>query len=148
MIKQIRTIALILVVLVLSNKAFTQPSDSLIVIGQRHTIHSGILKENRTYSVYLPESYKRNPDKSYVVAYVLDGERIKFLEVAGIAQSMHSAMNLKLQIPELILVSIENIDRTRDFTPTNSTNYLDRDDIAALKTRGKATNFMQFIERE
>lgn len=148
MIKQIRTIALILVALVLSNKAFTQNSDSLIVIGQRHTIHSAILKENRTYSVYLPESYQRNPGKSYIVAYVLDGERIKFLEVAGIAQSMHSAMNLKLQIPELILVSIENIDRTRDFTPTNSTNYLDRDDIAAFKTSGKATNFMQFIEKE
>ncbi len=148
MYKQLISVAVVILTLTFSNKALAQLADSLIVIGQRQQIHSSILKEKRTYSVYLPESYKRNPSKSYIVAYVLDGERIKFLEVAGIAQSMHSAINLKLQIPELILVSIENIDRTRDFTPTNSMNYLDRDDIAAFKTSGKANEFMQFIEKE
>lgn len=133
--------------LTLSN-SFAQSKDSLIIAGQRHTINSKILKENRVYSVYLPTSYKNNPDKKYIVAYVLDGERSKFLEVAGIAQSMHSAINLKLQIPELIIVSIENTDRTRDFTPTNSMNYLDREDIAAFKSSGEANNFMNFIEKE
>ena len=96
----------------------------------------------------MPSSYKNNPDKKYIVAYVLDGERSKFLEVAGIAQSMHSVYNLKLQIPELIIVSIENTDRTRDFSPTNSLNYLDREDISAYKNSGKANDFMNFIEKE
>lgn len=130
------------------NNSFAQATDSLIIVGQRYTIHSKILNENRVYSVYLPPSYKNNPNKKYIVGYVLDGERSKFLEVAGIAQSMHSSFNLKLQIPELILVSIENTDRTRDFTPTNSLNYLEKEDITAFKSSGKANDFMNFIEIE
>ena len=128
--------------------SFAQATDHLIVTGQRYTTNSKILHENRNYSVYLPSSYKNSPDKKYIVAYVLDGERSKFLEVSGIAQSMHSDFNLKLQIPELIIVSIENTDRTRDLTPTNSLNYLDREDIAAYKNSGKANDFMNFIEKE
>lgn len=127
---------------------FAQSTDSLIFIGQRYTIHSKILNENRNYSVYLPRSYKNSPNKKYIVAYVLDGERSKFFEVSGIAQSMHSSFNLKLQIPELIIVSIENTNRTRDFTPTNSLNYLDREDINAFKSSGKANDFMNFIDKE
>ena len=142
-----RIILKLIFIMSLSN-SFAQSTDSLIVIGQRYTIHSKILSESRKYSVYLPFSYKNNPDKKYIVAYVLDGERSKFFEVSGVAQSMHSAFNLKLQIPELIIVSIENTDRTRDFTPTNSLNYLDREDITAFKNSGKANNFMNFIEKE
>lgn len=130
------------------NSSLAQSVNNQIVVGERFTIESKILNEKRTYSVYLPASYKNRPEQKYVVAYVLDGERNKFLEVSGIAQSMHSVQDLKLQIPELIIVSIENIDRTRDFTPTNSTNYLDREDIAAFKTSGGAANFMAFIENE
>ncbi|PUB34604.1 hypothetical protein C8J95_102269 [Elizabethkingia sp. YR214] len=128
--------------------SFAQSTNDMIVLGQKYTIHSKVLKENRTYSVYLPASYKSNPNKRYIVAYVLDGERSKFLEVSGISQSMHSSFNLKLQIPELIIVSIENTDRTRDFTPTNSLNYLDKEDIVAFKSSGKANDFMNFIEKE
>ncbi|WP_286856997.1 MULTISPECIES: alpha/beta hydrolase [Sphingobacterium] len=91
---------------------------------------------------------KYNVDKKYIVAYVLDGDRSKFLEVSGIAQSMHSDANLKLQIPELIIVSIENTDRTKNFTPTNSLNYLDRENISAFKSSGKADDFMRFMENE
>jgi predicted alpha/beta superfamily hydrolase len=68
--------------------------------------------------------------------------------VSGIAQSMHSDANLKLQIPELIIVSIENTDRTKNFTPTNSLNYLDKEDITAFKSSGKADDFMRFMENE
>jgi predicted alpha/beta superfamily hydrolase len=134
----------------MSRNTLAQSNDSLIITGQRNSIQSEILNENRNYSVYLPASYKNSPDKKYIVAYVLDGERSKFLEVSGIAQSMHSAYDLKLQIPELIIVSIENNtnNRTRDFTPTNSLNYLEKEDIAAFKTSGKAGNFMNFIEKE
>lgn len=123
-------------------------SDSLLMIGYQYQIHSKILNENRKYSVYLPTSYKSNPSKKYIVAYVLDGDRTKLFEVSGIAQSMHSAFHLKLQIPELIVVTIENTDRTRDFSPTNSLNYLDREDMAVFKNSGKANNFMHFIEKE
>lgn len=146
---KIRLISTVICFFILSlSKSFAQSNDSLIITGQHYTIQSKILNENRYYSVYLPSSYKNSPNKKYIVAYVLDGERSKFLEVSGIAQSMHSAFNLKLQIPELIIVSIENTDRTRDFTPTNSLNYLDKEDITAFKNSGKADNFMNFIEKE
>ncbi len=148
MFKNVTIPTLIWCLIIISGNALGQSNDNLIITGQQYTINSKILNENRKYSVYLPSSYKNSTDKEYIVAYVLDGERSKFLEVSGIAQSMHSAFNLKLQIPELIIVSIENTDRTRDLTPTNSSNYLDREDIAAFKTSGKADNFMNFIEKE
>lgn len=125
-----------------------QVKDSLIIVGKRYEMRSKILNEKRTYSVYLPSSYQSNQHQKYIVAYVLDGEKSKFLEVVGITQSMHSSFNLKLQIPELIIVSIENTQRTRDFTPTNSKNYLDRDDIEAFTSSGQANHFMSFISDE
>jgi predicted alpha/beta superfamily hydrolase len=134
--------------LFVQNTLLAQTSGSLIEIGKRYSIHSEILNEERYYSVCLPESYVTNPNKKYIVAYVLDGERNKFIEFAGIAQSMNSAFNLKVQTPELIIVSIENTDRTRDFTPTHSLNYLDREDITAFESSGKADNFKMFIEKE
>ncbi|WP_346087898.1 alpha/beta hydrolase-fold protein [Sphingobacterium ginsenosidimutans] len=144
-----RTITTIICFFIFSlSNSFAQSLDNFLVVGQRYTINSKILNESRNYSVYLPASYKNNVDKKYIVAYVLDGDRSKFLEVSGIAQSMHSDANLKLQIPELIIVSIENTDRTKNFTPTNSLNYLDREDISAFKSSGKADDFMRFMEDE
>lgn len=125
-----------------------QTNDSLITIGKTYSFYSKILKEKRTYSVYLPPSYQRNSTKKYFVAYVLDGGKNKFLEVAGIAQSMNSIPDLKMQIPELIIVAIENTDRTRDFTPTHSLNYLDAENIAAFNSSGGANAFKGFIEKE
>lgn len=125
-----------------------QKNDSLISIGKTYSFNSNILKERRTYSVYLPPSYQRNSAKKYFVAYVLDGGKNKFLEVAGIAQSMNSIPDLKMQIPELIIVAIENTDRTRDFTPTHSLNYLDKENIAAFNSSGGADAFKAFIEKE
>lgn len=125
-----------------------QTSDNLLTIGKKYSLYSKILKETRSYSVYLPPSYQSNPAKKYFVAYVLDGGRNKFLEVTGIAQSMNSRPDLKMQIPELIIVSIENTDRTRDFTPTHSLNYLDTENIGAFNSSGGANAFMKFIEKE
>lgn len=129
-------------------KLNAQTSDSLLTIGKKYSVYSNILKEKRTYSIYLPPSYKSNPTKKYFVAYVLDGGRNKFIEVTGIAQSMNSIPDLKMQIPELIIVSIENTDRTKDFTPTHSLNYLDAENIAAFNSSGGAYAFAQFMEKE
>jgi predicted alpha/beta superfamily hydrolase len=77
--------------------SFAQSADNDIVIGQRYTINSKILNESRNYVVYLPAYYKNNADRKYIVAYVLDGDPSKFLEISGIVQSMHSDIHLKLQ---------------------------------------------------
>ncbi|WCT12503.1 alpha/beta hydrolase-fold protein [Mucilaginibacter jinjuensis] len=143
-----RRAVLAIIFLFICTTLLAQINDSLITIGKKYSVYSKILKEKRTYTVYLPPSYQRNPSKKYFVAYVLDGGRNKFLEVTGIAQSMNSIPDLKMQIPELIIVSIENTDRTRDFTPTHSLNYLDAENIAAFSTSGGADAFMQFIKKE
>lgn len=70
------------------------------------------------------------------------------MEVTGIAQSMSSIPDLKKQIPELIIISIENTDRTRDFTPTHSLNYLDAENIASFNSSDGASSFTQFMEKE
>nr|WP_295876341.1 alpha/beta hydrolase-fold protein [uncultured Chitinophaga sp.] len=125
-----------------------QTNDNTVAIGKKYTIYSNVLKEQRTYNVYLPPSYQRSPQKKYFVAYVLDGAKAKFQEVAGIAGSMNAVYDLKMQIPELIIVAIENTDRTRDFTPTHSLNYLDAENIGAFANSGNADLFRHFLEKE
>lgn len=139
---------LIILTFVANISLFCQTNENIISIGRKYTIQSKILNENRTYNVYLPSSYSTSPLKKYIVAYVLDGDNSKFKEVAGIVQSMNSATQLKMQIPELIVVAIENTDRTRDFTPTHSLNYLDQENITAFSNSGKSNNFMKFLETE
>jgi predicted alpha/beta superfamily hydrolase len=92
-----------------------------------------VLEENRTISVYLPESYDASSQK-FPVLYLLDGRThfqhavgaINFLSRQGIA-------------PEMIIVSIHNIDRARDFSPVQ---------IERFPTSGGADNFLNFIESE
>ncbi|ASZ12697.1 hypothetical protein KTO58_10990 [Chitinophaga pendula] len=113
-----RRILIATIFLLTATALHAQMNDHLVSIGEKYTINSRILNEQRRYAVYLPPSYQSNPAKKYFVAYVWDGEKSKFHEVTGIAQSMTSIHDLKMQIPEIIIVSIENINRTSDFTPT------------------------------
>ncbi|NIF06346.1 tetratricopeptide repeat protein [Chryseobacterium sp. Tr-659] len=139
---------LIILIFFTSTVLWGQTNENTISIGKKYNIQSKILNENRVYKIYLPPSYDNSPLKKYIVAYVLDGDDSKFKEIAGIVQSMNAATQLKMQIPELIIVAVENTDRTRDFTPTHSLNYLDLENIAAFSTSGKASNFMKFLETE
>ncbi len=125
-----------------------QTIENPIIIGQKHSIKSEIINETYTYNVYLPPSYETSSNKKYIVAYVLDGDNSKFHEVTGIIQSMNSKEHLKNQIPELIVISIENNNRFRDFTPTHSMNYLEQENVRAFSSSGKADDFLYFLEKE
>lgn len=140
--------SLLILIFFITTAVWGQSNEDLISIGKKYSIRSKILNENLIYNVYLPPSYKTSPLKKYIVAYVLDGDNSKLKEVAGIVQAMNSPSHLTMQIPELIIVAIENTDRTRDFTPTHSLNYLDEENIAAFSSSGKAGNFMKFLETE
>jgi predicted alpha/beta superfamily hydrolase len=142
-----KKLSILIIFLVFSNLTFGQIRED-IVIGERLTIKSEILNETFSYNIYLPPSYKTSPGKRYIVAYVLDGDKSKFHEVTGIIHSMNSIQHLKMQIPELIVVGIENNNRTRDFTPTHSMSYLEQDNIMAFSSSGKADNFLQFLKHE
>lgn len=132
----------------ISSVLFAQTTENSIIIGTKHSIKSEIINETYTYNIYLPPSYFNSPNKKYIVAYVLDGDNSKFHEVTGIIQSMNSKVHLKNQIPELIVVGIENNNRTRDFTPTHSMNYLEQENVSAFSSSGKADDFLHFMEKE
>lgn len=143
-----KNILIRIIFLFISTVLFAQTTENSIIIGTKHSIKSEIINETYTYNVYLPPSYKTSPNKKYIVTYVLDGDVSKFHEVTGIIQSMNSKQLLKNQIPEIIVVGIENNNRFRDFTPTHSMNYLEQENVPAFSTTGKADDFLHFLEKE
>lgn len=73
-----------------------------LAIGQRDTLYSNILNEDRPLSVYLPPSYHYTLDAEYPVLYILDGD-YNFNYVAGLLELWGGISN---DIPEMILVGI------------------------------------------
>jgi predicted alpha/beta superfamily hydrolase len=126
-----RIIFFILIVLC-SNTGFGQDP---VVIGQKKVIHSSILKEDRTYQIYLPQSYGWALDRNYPVLYVLDGES-NFIHTTATVDFLSSAS----EIPELIVVAITSTVRIRDFTQTDWSSHW----IGG----GGANNFKNFLSKE
>jgi uncharacterized protein len=107
------------------------------------TIRSGILKEARVVLIYLPDTYglESARQKRYPVLYLLDG-RAYFEVTTGIAHHLGSWNAAVQRIPDLIVVAIQNTNRSRDMTPTHMT------DGPYSRDSGGATTFRRFIESE
>ena len=110
-------------------------SNAQIAMGKKQTIYSKILNEERTYQIYLPQSYEWATDRSYPVLFVLDGES-NFIHTVG-SSSFLSAQG---EIPELIVVAITSTVRIRDFTQTDWSSHW----IGG----GGAKNFKSFLSKE
>jgi len=112
-------------------------------IGDRITMHSEILDEERALNVYLPYGYSPDSSKTYPVIYLLDGSAYEdFIHVAGIVQfGSYSWINM---IPETIVVGIENVNRNRDFTGET------RDSMhkADYPEMGGSANFTDYLKSE
>lgn len=106
-----------------------------VVVGQKKVIHSNILKEDRTYQIYLPQSYPWAVDRYYPVLYVLDGES-NFFHTASSVDFLSSTS----EIPEVIVVAITSTVRVRDFTQTDWSSHW----IGG----GGANNFKNFLSKE
>jgi len=106
-----------------------------IRIGFKDSIQSKVLNENRKFLINLPKGYD-DSDKSYPVIYRLDGDSDLFIETVGVINHL---VYMEEIIPEMIVVLIENTDRTRDMMPTNTSWF---------KTEPGAENFKNFIENE
>ena len=110
-------------------------ADAQVVVGQTHGIHSAVLKEERNYRVYLPESYAWAKDRRYPVLYLLDGES-QFLHTAASVDYLST----QGEIPEMIVVGLDSTVRVRDFSPT--------DWPEAWVGGGGAPNFKRFLSTE
>jgi len=96
-------------------------------------INSVILDEPRHISIYLPDNYMHSELK-YPVLYLLDGGA--HLQHAGAAADYLSTRG---HIPDIIVVAIHNIDRSRDFSPVHVDN---------IPTSGGAKKFLGFLSEE
>jgi len=111
-----------------------------VVIGKRFKIQSEVLNEERTYTVHLPNRFD-SFDTSYPVIYLLDG-RGHFLHTSGITDFLAAGGRM----PAVIVVAIENTNRTRDLTPEQTIK--DVDEFKNIEGSGGADNFLKFIETE
>ncbi len=128
-----------------SINAFAQ-KDNQVTIGKIDSIQSTILNEQRKIWVYVPNGWQADSKQRYPVVYLLDGDA-HFYSVVGMIQQL-SQVNGNTICPEMIVVGIPNMDRTRDLTPT----HVDADppfmDSASSKTSGGGERFVSFIEKE
>ena len=104
---------------------------------RRFTIASRILGETRRIGIELPASYSRSAaDRRYPVAIVLDGESLR-----APVSTVSAELADNGQIPELVIVAIENTNRLRDLTPPGLS-------VSGSSTREGGDRFLDFIERE
>lgn len=131
-IKNILKLSLLLL-FVFGISSMASAGDDKITIGEKVTIQSKILNEDRVMLVYTPDGYE-DSDTKFPVMYVLDG-KWHFHHATGIVQFLSS----RGAMPPTIVVAIVNIDRNRDFTPTH---------IEKAPVSGGAEKFMGFITDE
>lgn len=110
-----------------------QIPDGPFQLGEKRTISSTVLGEDRSILVSLPQGFNRS-NQSYPVLYMLDGEA-HFLHAAATANFLARSGH----IPPLIVVAIPNTVRQRDFTPTA---------VADRPGTGGADKFLAFMETE
>ena len=130
-----------------SLSAKAQEEGHTIGIGERFSLASEVLGENRAYWIHLPASYNDTTyvPQRYPVLYLLDGDT-DFHFTSGVVQVMSKGSNL--QIPELIVVGIPNVNRTRDLTPTHSKTGLDSKESRSLASSGGGNAFLKFLRDE
>lgn len=134
--------------IILISLLFSLPlkAQETISIGTRHTLFSRILNEERNYWVYVPEKQPGEPERSYPVLYLLDGDSF-FHSVVGITRFFSSSKVPSL--PPCIVVAILNTDRTRDLTPTSSAARRDGTVHPGDKPEGGgAESFYHFLTEE
>lgn len=119
-----------------------------LMIGEKQTIFSKVLNENREIWIHLPKTYNDNtinPAK-YPVIYLLDGE-INFEYYTGLTDFI--ARTPYADIPECIVVGIKNTERTRDLTPTKAQKKSPvNPDIILFADSGGSENFVKFMQEE
>ena len=125
-----RIVALLLFVFTAGRAHAADP----VVIGEVHRVHSSVLSEERSYRVHLPDSYRWATNRRYPVLYLLDGGS-QFVQATAAVDHLAGSG----EIPELIVVGIDNTVRMRDFTPT---------DWEAWVGGGGAPNFKRFLATE
>jgi predicted alpha/beta superfamily hydrolase len=113
-----------------------------IAIGERVTLQSKILGEERTLLISTPADYGQSQGR-YPVLYLTDGD----------AHLTHTRGTVDFLvrndlIPSVIIVGVTNTDRTRDLTPTHANITEEDETVREFPTSGGGSRFLDFFERE
>ena len=140
---RIRVTVFLSVITMFISVAIADDTNNTITIGEKHTVFSKVLNEEREYWVSLPEGY--DPEQKYPVVYLVDGE-YNFEYTAGILRNLSG---LQAKIPKMILVAIPNTNRTRDLTPTrlakNFLNFLTTELAPHIEAQYMTQPYRMFI---
>jgi uncharacterized protein len=110
-------------------------------LGEKVTITSVIIKEEREVQILLPENYHSNDGASYPVIYLLDGE----YNAHGVSGMLDFMANKAQLVPDVILVSIatKGTERYRQYmTPSELTAPFRKEN------KGKSEQFLTFLTQE
>jgi predicted alpha/beta superfamily hydrolase len=113
------------------------PGEGEALTAQRLMLRSEVLDEYRPLNVVLPVEF--DDDEFYPMVIVLDGEK-KYL--GEVAQRMHAAE------PDLIIVGVENVSRTRDMFPDPLPERRNQGGGAAAFLSFILTELIPYIEQE
>jgi predicted alpha/beta superfamily hydrolase len=107
------------------------------------TVHSSVIGEDRRIMVHLPDGYDP-AKKRYPVVYVLDADGL-FIPAVAVAEMMPWAY----RSPELIVVGVPNVSRSRDFT-TPCTAKVAPSSVQQfyMARAGGADQFLSFLKTE
>jgi predicted alpha/beta superfamily hydrolase len=113
-----------------------------ITIGETITLPSKIMGEERTILVSTPPGYEQS-SQGYPVLYMTDGNAhlshtrgtVDFLARNGL-------------MPQVIVVGVNNTDRTRDLSPTHIASRTIDGRVFESPTSGGASKFLDFFEQE
>lgn len=133
-----RLLSAFAVLLIISAAAIAQPATGTV---KRLTLKSAVLGEDRIVLVRTPPGYETNK-LTYPVLYMTDGD----------AHMGHTASTIEFltrngRMSDLIVVGVTNTDRTRDLSPTKSTQKNPAGELQ-FPTSGGADNFLKFFETE
>jgi len=118
-----------------------------LVIGHVDSIYSKVLSEQRTIYISLPESATdpKYAKMTYPVLYIFDGDN-HFSAVSSMLKQL-ALENGNVILPEMIVVGVNNTDRSRDFTPYKSSFWLYGTPSPLLNTGG-GEKFVNFLQNE
>ncbi len=121
--------------------SYAQNSSSAINIGFIDSLHSNVLNENRNIWIHIPKKFNENcVQQKYPVVYLLDGPD-HFVSFTGLMQILSTSMGDEI-CPEMIIVGIESINRTKDFLPVLTDNK--EESIENIRH----DDFTAFLEKE
>jgi predicted alpha/beta superfamily hydrolase len=120
--------------------ALQADTGSPVEIARSYRIPSRTLGETRVIDVSLPASYGSDSSRRYPVLVVLDGDFEQ--QIAATIARFYSETS---QIPEVIVVGVRNVDRSRDMTPELVPDFPMPPEISKA---GGADTFLGFIGDE